>query len=253
VLAFVIAFLVGRMELKHGAGFDPNYVVDAAEEAMGSSGAKDKENLAKPKLFWFNVALTLAVILTLMFVDLPAFFVFMVGTAIALLVNYPGSKIQDSRIRAHSRGAILMASTLLSAGVLLGILQESGIMDAMAGTLVSVIPAALGPHIAIVIGILSAPLALVFCTDSYYYGVMPIVIGVAGAYGVSPVSVAVTMVVCRNLACFISPVVPATFLGCGLAGVEIKDHIKTSFFWVWADSLIMLAAGLILGIIPLFG
>jgi CitMHS family citrate-Mg2+:H+ or citrate-Ca2+:H+ symporter len=39
-------------------------------------------------------------------------------------------------------------------------------------------------------------------------------------------------------------------LGCGLADVEINDHIKTSFFWVWGMSLIMLASGIVLGVIP---
>jgi len=52
------------------------------------------------------------------------------------------------------------------------------------------------------------------------------------------------MVVCRNCATFISPVVPATFLGVGLAKVEIKDHIKHSFAWVWGVSLVCLVAGL---------
>ena len=50
---------------------------------------------------------------------------------------------------------------------------------------------------------------------------------------------------------FISPVVPATFLGVGLAGVEIKDHIKKCFFWIWGVSIICLIAGLILGVIKL--
>ena len=46
-------------------------------------------------------------------------------------------------------------------------------------------------------------------------------------------------------------VVPATFLGVGLAGVEIKDHIKTCFFWIWGVSLVCMAAGLVLGVISL--
>lgn len=54
---------------------------------------------------------------------------------------------------------------------------------------------------------------------------------------------------CRNCATFISPVVPATFLGTGLAGVEIKDHIKNSFFWIWGVSIICLISGIILGVI----
>lgn len=248
--AFGVAAIIGMMEKKRGAGYNPARIVDVVPDT-GDASSESKEALMRPKLFWFNVGLTLAVILVLSFVKIPAFLPFMVGTAIALFVNYPGTKAQEGRIKAHSRAAIMMASTLLSAGVLLGILQESGIMDAMASVLVSVIPTAMGPYIAIVIGVLSAPLALVFCTDSYYYGVMPIVLGVASSFGVSPVHVAITMIVCRNCACFISPVVPATFLGCGLAEVDIKDHIKSSFGWVWAISIIMLVTGLPFGIITL--
>ncbi len=250
VLAFLVAYVVGRAEIRRGAGF--NSTIEADPDTFQSdSAAARKDEIARPKLFWFNVALTLAVLAVLTFVKLPVYIPFMIGSAIALLVNYPGAKAQEDRIRAHSKGAIMMASTLLAAGVLLGILENSGIMDSMAKSLVGVLPEALGPYLAIVIGILSAPLALVFCTDSYYFGVMPIVVSVAGKFGVDPMSVAVTMVVCRNLACFISPVVPATFLGCGLAGIGIRDHIRTSFFWVWGMSLIMLTTGIVFGVVPL--
>ena len=39
--------------------------------------------------------------------------------------------------------------------------------------------------------------------------------------------------------------------GVGLAGVEIKDHIKTSFFWIWGVSLICMIAGLVLGVLTI--
>ena len=42
---------------------------------------------------------------------------------------------------------------------------------------------------------------------------------------------------------------PATYLGIGLAGVEIKDHIKYCFGWQWGVSIVCLVAGLILGVI----
>ena len=78
---------------------------------------------------------------------------------------------------------------------------------------------------------------------------LPVLIGVGNQFGVDPAHTAITMVVCRNCATFISPVVPATFLGVGLAGVEIKDHIKSSFFWIWGVSILCLAAGLALGVL----
>ena len=59
--------------------------------------------------------------------------------------------------------------------------------------------------------------------------------------------IAVAMVVCRNCATFISPMVPATLLGVGLADVDIKDHIKFSFLWVWGFSIICMLIGAIVG------
>ncbi|MDR1932284.1 MAG: citrate:proton symporter [Spirochaetales bacterium] len=248
VLAFAVSYLVGRREISNGAGYDPDYTPVLSAGGAPERSAGDK-SFQRPKLFWFNIALTLGAVATLCFVKIPAFYIFMIATAITLLVNYPGGKLQSARVGAHAKGAMMMASTLLAAGVLLGILRQSGMMDAMGGTLVSVIPPFLGPYTAIIIGIFSAPLALAFDTDSYYYGVLPVVVKVAEAYGVPPVAVAITMVVCRNLACFISPMVPATLLGCGLAEVEINEHIKTAFFWVWGMSMIMLVSGVLLGII----
>ena len=69
--------------------------------------------------------------------------------------------------------------------------------------------------------------------ETLFFGLMPILISIAGELGVEATHIAIVMVVCRNCATFISPVVPATFLGVGLAGVEIKDHIKKCFFWIW--------------------
>lgn len=43
----------------------------------------------------------------------------------------------------------------------------------------------------------------------------------------------------------------ATFLGIGFADVEIKDHIKNCFFWIWGVSIVCLLAGLLLGVIKI--
>jgi CitMHS family citrate-Mg2+:H+ or citrate-Ca2+:H+ symporter len=248
VLAFAVSFLVARMEIKRGAGYDPNYQMKLD---MRKGEKEQTASLRRPKLFWFNVVLTLATIGALTFIRVPSFYLFMIACAVALLVNYPNPKEQSARFAAHSKSSVMMASTILGAGILLGIIDESGIMKAMGELLVGIIPSVLGPYIAVIIGAFSAPLALFFETDAYYYGVLPIVAQVAQNYGVPPVSVAVTMVVCRNLSCFISPMVPATLLGCGLAEVGINEHIRTSFFWVWGMSLIMLFSGLAMGVIPL--
>ena len=226
---------------------------DAAVEDVGKyddSDSEEKNNeLARPKNFIFNVILTLAVIIVLVLDIFPSYYVFMVGCALGILVNYRGKKLQNSIIKSHAASGLTMASTIMCAGVFLGVLSKSGIMEKMAVVMASFIPASMGRFLPIIIGILSVPLALLFDTDSYFYGLLPVLVSVGNQFGVNPAHIAIAMVVCRNCATFISPVAPATYLGIGLAGVEIKDHIKYCFGWQWGVSIVCLVAGLILGVI----
>ena len=47
--------------------------------------------------------------------------------------------------------------------------------------------------------------------------------------------VALTMIIGKNVALLTSPLVPATFLAIGLADVELKDHIRLSFAWLFTN------------------
>ncbi len=251
LIAFATAFFWGNVEKRRGAGINSTLVVDYGDLEEQSDASNQNSDLARPHLFWFNLTLTLVVIVALIFLKIPSYCTFMIGCVIALFVNYPGAKLQNKIIKSHSAAGLMMASTILAAGVFLGVLEDSQIMNHMANVLASFIPTSMGRFLPIIIGVLSVPLTLLFCTDSYFYGLLPVLIGVGDAFGVDPSHTAIAMVVCRNCATFISPVVPATFLGVGLAGVEIKDHIKNSFFWIWGVSLVCLLSGLVLGVIVL--
>ena len=248
VLAVGTAIFWGFQEKKRIAKLGDAAVEDASKYDDSDSEEKNNE-LARPKNFLFNVILTLAVIIVLVMDIFPSYYVFMVGCALGILVNYRGKKLQNSIIKSHAASGLTMASTIMCAGVFLGVLSKSGIMEKMAIMMASVIPAPMGKFLPVIIGILSVPLALLFDTDSYFYGLLPVLISVGNQFGVNPAHIAIAMVVCRNCATFISPVAPATYLGIGLAGVEIKDHIKYCFGWQWGVSLICLVAGLILGVI----
>ena len=248
-IALFTAVFWGMVEKKRGAGEGEALDAKNGERPEGLEEATASNGLARPKLFAFNVIWTLTIIVALVFLDVPSYYTFMIGCVVALLVNYPGAKLQGKIIKSHSGPALTMASTILAAGVFLGVLEDSEIMNHMATVLASFIPPSMGRFLPLIIGVMSVPLTLLFCTDSYFYGLLPVLIGVGNQFGVDPAHTAITMVVCRNCATFISPVVPATFLGVGLAGVEIKDHIKSSFFWIWGVSILCLAAGLALGVL----
>ena len=248
VLAVGTAIFWGFQEKKRIAKLGDAAVEDAGKYDDSESEEKNNE-LARPKNFIFNVILTLAVIIVLVMDIFPSYYVFMVGCALGILVNYRGKKLQNSIIKSHAASGLTMASTIMCAGVFLGVLSKSGIMEKMAIMMAGVIPVSMGKFLPVIIGVLSVPLALLFDTDSYFYGLLPVLISVGNQFGVNPAHIAIAMVVCRNCATFISPVAPATYLGIGLAGVEIKDHIKYCFGWQWGVSLICLVAGLILGVI----
>ena len=248
VLAIGTAIFWGLQEKKRIAKLG-----DAAAEEAGKYDDSDEgagsTDLARPQNFVFNVILTLAVIIVLVMDIFPSYYVFMVGCALGILVNYRGKKLHSSIIKSHASAGLSMASTILCAGVFLGVLSKSGIMEKMAIMMANVIPTSLGKFLPVIIGILSVPLALLFDTDSYFYGLLPVLVSVGNQFGVNPAHIAIAMVVCRNCATFISPVAPATYLGIGLAGVEIKDHIKYCFGWQWGVSIVCLVAGLIMGVI----
>lgn len=260
ILALAHAVVVGLLEQKRGAGLNGKLAEVEGEVVLDETEASAQNDLARPKLFLFNIALTIAVIALLIVDIFPSYVPFMLGVAIAILVNYPGAKMQKKIINSHAGPALMMCSTLMGAAVLMGILVKSVTVDGvaipsvvtcMADLIKMVLPAALGRHLPLVIGILSVPLALAFDTDSYFYGMLPVMIGIGEGFGIGALPIAVAMVVCRNCATFISPMVPATLLGVGLADVDIKDHIKNAFPWVWGFSILCLIFAIIVGIMPI--
>ena len=59
------------------------------------------------------------------------------------------------------------------------------------------------------------------------------------------------MIIGKNLALMVSPLVPATYLAIGLTDGELKDHMKFSIPIYWGVSIVMLIVSVILGVVPL--
>lgn len=215
-------------------------------ENNGSYGAGDA-SLKRPKLLLFNFILTLGVIALLVWNVFPSYAVFMFGMLIALMVNYPDIKIQQQRIQAHAPGCIGLVVTLIGAGVFLGVFANSGMIEAMTNFLIALLPAALQKYLHIIISILGAPIGMIMGPDPYYYGVLPIIAGTVERFGITATQVAHAMLIGENVALAASPCVPTTFLAMGLAGVELKDHIRFSFKWLWGISILMMIFALVIG------
>jgi citrate-Mg2+:H+ or citrate-Ca2+:H+ symporter, CitMHS family len=176
---------------------------------------------------------------------------FMIGTVVALMMNYPGAAAQRARVDAHARAALLMASILLGAGAFTGVMAKSGMITALARTAVAFIPASLGGHIPLGLAVVGMPLSLMFDPDSFYLGVLPVIADVAGHFGIHKVQVAQAALLGQMTTGFpVSPLTPATFLLAGLCKVELGAHQRFTIPWLFATSLVMVAAAVVIGVLP---
>jgi CitMHS family citrate-Mg2+:H+ or citrate-Ca2+:H+ symporter len=247
VYMFVVAYLLGKREEKR-LGFS---AAELGDIVLKREIKEEEKALRRPKLFWINAVLALIVMGTMVSGKVDPAPMFMIGTVLALLLNYPDVGAQKARVDAHAKAALMMASILLAAGVFTGIMKGTGMIAAMAKVAVSFVPPALAQHIPFAMGIISMPLSLVFDPDSFYLGVIPVIAEVGKMLGVQPIAVAQAALMGQMTTGFpVSPLTPATFLIVGLTGVELGEHQKFSIPFLWGASIVMTITCAIIGVFP---
>lgn len=227
----------------------PTAAADPADTAMADTALDPDRPTLRPKLIWVNLILTLAVMTLLVLDALPLAYVFMIGSALALVINFPRLRSQADEIVAHAPSIVGVVSMVLAAGVLVGVLNGTGMVTAMAEWVVKVVPASMGPFLAVITGLLSIPMTFFMSNDAFYYGILPVLSESAAAYGISPVEMARASIIGQPVH-LQSPLVPAILLLVSLANVNLGDHHKKVLWRALAVSLVMLATGILIGVIP---
>ncbi|MFH9573403.1 CitMHS family transporter [Streptomyces sp. NPDC017454] len=225
---------------------------DAAAEDGGSDddfqGLDPNRPTLRPKLYWFNALLTVALLTAMITELLPIPVLFLLGAALALTVNFPHIPDQKARIAAHADNVLNVSGMVFAAAVFTGVLTGTGMVDHMANWLVDTIPDGMGPHMGLVTGLLSLPLTYFMSNDGFYFGVLPVLAEAGQAHGVSTLEIARASIVGQPLH-MSSPLVPAVYVLVGMAKVEFGDHTRFVVKWAVLTSLVILAAGILFGII----
>ncbi|AYV26956.1 Citrate transporter [Streptomyces sp. ADI95-16] len=219
---------------------------DAGEE--GFQGLDPQRATLRPRLYWFNAGLTVALLTAMIMELLPIPVLFLLGAALALTVNFPHMPDQKARIAAHADNVLNVAGMVFAAAVFTGVLSGTGMVKHMADWLVGAIPEGMGPHMALVTGLLSLPLTYFMSNDGFYFGVLPVLAEAGAAHGVSPLEIARASLVGQALH-MSSPLVPAVYVLVGMAKVEFGDHTRFTVKWAALTCLVVLAAGMVFGII----
>lgn len=197
---------------------------------------------------WLNALLFVAVLGALVGSLLPSAYIFMIGLALALLINYRRPAQQMEAIAAHAPAALKMGAIILAAGSFLGVMDGSGMLRSIAADLAHVLPDPMLPWLHVLLGMAGLPMELLLSTDAYYFGLLPVVLEITTPLGVDPAHSVYALTIGNIVGTFISPFSPALWLALGLAGADIGRHIRYSLGWMWGFSLLLLGAAWLLGV-----
>ncbi len=238
---------VGVLTLPQGGSW-----MDASVSDDGDSlpTVEDAADIKRPKLLWVNLVLTLALMAALVIGLLPMPILFMVGFAIALVINYPDLAEQRRRVVNHAGNVLSVVSLIFAAGIFTGILSNTGMVEAMSRGFLAVIPDAWGPYLATITALASMPFTFFMSNDAFYFGVLPILSEAASQYGITPVEMARASLAGQPVH-LLSPLVPSTYLLVGLAKVDFADHQKFTLKWAVAISLLLMIGNLLCALYPL--
>jgi CitMHS family citrate-Mg2+:H+ or citrate-Ca2+:H+ symporter len=240
---FVMAFFVGSLERKR--------LGVVALETDASAALFDREpGVERPQLFWINLLLTLTILGVAIagFVPLPL--AFMIGLAIAMMINYPRISMQRDRIAAHAGNALPIVLLIFAAGIFTGILEGTGMVDAMGRSLLALVPPEYGAYFGPLVALTSGPFTFVMSNDAYYFGIVPILSETASHFGVAPVEVARASLLGQNIHA-LSPLIAAIYLVSGLMKVEVGDMQRFALPFAVALNLFMIVVAIATGAVPL--
>lgn len=245
VWVLAVAYILGRNERKRLGIVDFNY-------HHHTSLTEEQKSFRRPKIIWLNAIMTVSLIVILMKGWLPAPVLFVMASVIALLINYPVLKDQQKILKSHGANIFLVSSMIFAAGIFSGILTGSKMIEAMASSLVSLIPEHHASLLPLLTALTSMPSSMLFTPDAYYFGVVPVLSQAAQHYNIDPLEIGRAALLGQMTVGFpLSPLTASTFLLIGLCEVELGDHQKFIFKWAFGTTIVMTIIALITGSIHL--
>ena len=244
VVAAIIVLFLARIEKKNGAGLS-----DAEFNELKAGLMKDVEVKVSKPVLYFDIILTVVLIVVLLTGKINSLMGFMIALAVMLLVNFKTPKEQNAMIRKHGSTVMYMVIILFSIGVMVGIMSGTGMIESMANSFISILPESMGPHLVFILALLAFPLGMVMGSDPIYYVIAPVMAQVIPQYGGTNYQLAAALIVGTCCSMMVCPVGPTPYLALGMVDESMQSHMKYSVPWMFLFAVVMAFCMGVFGII----
>ncbi len=230
-------------------------MTNAEIDELTAPSSEEEQALKRPKKVWINAIMTIVIIAWLIvggFVSdlaVPSVFLFLVGTALALVINYKKLSEQKQRIQDNAGDALQVVILVLGAGIFMGLFTNSGMATALANSLTRVIPESLGNYWGMVVAFVSAPGTFFLSNDAFYYGVLPVIAETGYKFGFTALQLGIASVLGQAFH-LLSPLVAFIYLLLNLTGLDMGAWQRESAKWAVGVFIIFIVVAGITGAVP---
>lgn len=255
-ILFVIFIVAPSMGRKERARLGVTTFTTEELDRLTTITDEDVLKIRRPQNFVFNGLLTILLIVLLVLdsfisLGLPPLLLFLLGTVIALIVNYPKLSDQAERISRNAGDAVSVVILVFAAGVFMGLFQETGMADALAISFTKIIPSQLAGYWGMVVAFISAPGTFFISNDGFYYGVLPVLAEAGRSYGFTNMQLALASLMGQAFH-NISPLVAFIYLLLRLTGLDLGEWQKSAAKWLIVVFIIFIVTIIVIGGVPFY-
>lgn len=256
-ILYVIFFVARGMGKKERARLGIKELTDAELDELTTISDPEVLAIRRPQNFWINAVMTLVLVGWLVagsFIDaieVKPVVLFLIGTGLAMMINYPDLKTQSKRIGENAGDAVQVVLLVFGAGVFMGLFQGTGMAKALTDSIVHIIPQQLAGFWSLIIALISVPGTFFLTNDGFYYGVLIPFAEIGRQYGFTDMQMALASLMGQAFH-LLSPLVALIYLLLRLTGLDMGEWQRESAKYAAVVFVIFVVTIVLMGHMPLY-
>lgn len=256
-ILYVIFFVARGMGKKERARLGVKELTEAELDELTTISDPEVLAIRHPQNFWINAVMTIVLIGWLVAgsfikaIEVKPVVLFLIGTGLAMMINYPDLKTQSKRIGENAGDAVQVVLLVFGAGVFMGLFQGTGMAKALTDSIVHIIPQQLAGFWSLIIALISVPGTFFLTNDGFYYGVLIPFAEIGRQYHFTDMQMALASLMGQAFH-LLSPLVAFIYLLLRLTGLDMGEWQRESAKYAAVVFVIFVVTIVLMGHMPLY-